>query len=213
MRAEGDAPVTVSQLTPPKDYRSQLLEDVLHGFTGYRKYLPSKYFYDGRGSELFEQITELPEYYLTRAETEILAEHADSLMARIQPDELVELGVSCVGVCLLHSYANPEHEEHLAALLAGKFPFVAISSRVNPEAREFERTATTVLSAGVMPLTRTYLDNLEAEKPPRSRLHLFHSSGGMASPDAMRDLPLGLALSGPAAGVAAAMASLSESAG
>ena len=92
MRAEGDAPVTVSQLTPPKDYRSQLLEDVFYGFTAYRKYLPSKYFYDGRGSELFEQITELPEYYLTNAETEILAEHADSLMARIQPDELVELG-------------------------------------------------------------------------------------------------------------------------
>ncbi len=92
MRTGGDAPVTVSELTSPKDYRSQMLEDVFHGFTGYRKYLPSKYFYDGRGSELFEQITGLPEYYLTRAETEILASHADALMARLQPDELVELG-------------------------------------------------------------------------------------------------------------------------
>ncbi|MEE8331030.1 MAG: L-histidine N(alpha)-methyltransferase [Acidimicrobiia bacterium] len=82
----------MSQLTQPKDHRSQLLQDVFHGFTAYRKYLPSKYFYDGRGSELFEEITTLPEYYLTRAETEILAKHADELLGRVEPDELIELG-------------------------------------------------------------------------------------------------------------------------
>ncbi len=92
MRATGDAPVTVSYLTPPKDYRAQLLDDVRHGFSDYRKHLPSKYFYDARGSELFEEITLLPEYYLTRAETEILAAHADNVMARVQPEEIVELG-------------------------------------------------------------------------------------------------------------------------
>jgi len=92
MRKVGDAPVTVSPLTPPTDHRAQLLEDVRHGFTAYRKHLPSKYFYDARGSELFEQITTLPEYYLTRAETEILEAHADALMDRLQPDEMVELG-------------------------------------------------------------------------------------------------------------------------
>lgn len=92
MRTDGDAPVTVSFLTEPKDHREAMLEDVFHGFTAYRKYLPSKYFYDGRGSELFEQITELPEYYLTRAETSILSKHAEELMERIQPEEIVELG-------------------------------------------------------------------------------------------------------------------------
>ncbi len=92
MRAEGDAAVTVSYLTKPHDHREDLLEDVRHGFTAYRKYLPSKYFYDATGSELFEQVTELPEYYLTRSEAEIISEHADELMANLQPDELLELG-------------------------------------------------------------------------------------------------------------------------
>ncbi|MBZ0216536.1 MAG: hydantoinase/oxoprolinase family protein, partial [Fimbriimonadaceae bacterium] len=63
---------------------------------------------------------------------------------------------------------------------------------------------TTVLSASVMPLAAGYLDQPEAAKPDGSQLHLFHSAGGMASPDALRDLPLALAMSGPAAGVAAA---------
>ena len=115
-----------------------------------------------------------------------------------------ECGAAAVAVSLLHSYANPAHEETLGARLRERFPFVALSNRVNPEAREYERSATTALSAGVMPLAASYLDRLDAEKPPASRLHLFHSAGGMASPEALRDLPLGLAASGPAAGVAAA---------
>ena len=113
-------------------------------------------------------------------------------------------GAEAVAVSLLHSYANPAHEEALGKRLRATFPYVALSHRVNPEAREYERTATTVLSAGVMPLAAAYMDGLERAKPAGSRLHLFHSAGGMASPAALRDLPLGLAASGPAAGVAAA---------
>ena len=56
----------------------------------------------------------------------------------------------------------------------------------------------------VMPLTAGYLDRLEQQRPKQSRLHLFHSAGGMAAPEALRDHPLGLAFSGPAAGVSAA---------
>ena len=115
-----------------------------------------------------------------------------------------ESGAAAVAVSLLHSYANPAHEEALGARLRERFPFVALSNRVNPEAREYERTATTALSAGVMPLAASYLDRLDAAKPAGSGLHLFHSAGGMASPEALRELPLGLAASGPAAGVAAA---------
>jgi len=84
--------VNIIHLTEPTDSRAQLLEDVRHGFTAYRKHLPSQYFYDAKGSELFEDITRLPEYYLTRAEAEILEEHADNIMARVQPHELIELG-------------------------------------------------------------------------------------------------------------------------
>ena len=68
-------------------------------------------------------------------------------------------------------------------------PFVALSHRVNPEAREYERTATTALSAGLMPLVGSYLDRLEGICPATTHLHLFHSAGGMASSRALRDLP------------------------
>ena len=115
-----------------------------------------------------------------------------------------ESGAEAIAVSLLHSYANPAHEEALGERLRERFPFVALSHRVNPEAREYERTATTALGAGVMPLAAAYMDDLERAKPEASRLHLFHSAGGMASPAALRELPLGLAASGPAAGVAAA---------
>jgi L-histidine N-alpha-methyltransferase len=74
------------------DRRAQLAADVRAGLTATPKTLPSKYFYDADGSELFERITHLPEYYLTRAEQEILAEHADELLALAQAEEIVELG-------------------------------------------------------------------------------------------------------------------------
>ncbi len=138
-------------------------------------------------------------------------DHDGRVMTALDPDSVGDAigrveasGAEAVAVSLLHSYANPAHEEALGARLRERFPFVALSHRVNPEAREYERTATTALSAGVMPLAAAYLDDLEARKPGDSRLHLFHSAGGMASPAALRDLPLGLAASGPAAGVAAA---------
>ena len=138
-------------------------------------------------------------------------DHEGRVLEPMEPrsvDEAVrrveESGATAVAVSLLHAYANPAHEEALGDRLRERFPFVALSNRVNPEAREYERTATTALSAGVMPLAASYLDRLEEAKPAGSRLHLFHSAGGMASPAALRALPLGLAASGPAAGVAAA---------
>jgi N-methylhydantoinase A len=113
-------------------------------------------------------------------------------------------GAEAVAVSLLHSYANPAHERALKERLSDVVAHVALSHEVNPEAREFERASTTVLSAGVMPLVSTYIDRLEAERPAGSRLHFFHSASGLCSPAVLRELPLALALSGPAAGVAAA---------
>jgi L-histidine Nalpha-methyltransferase len=67
-------------------------EDVIQGLTKNPKTLPAKYFYDSRGSQLFEQICELPEYYPTRTEASILRQYAGEI-ARITGDcELVELG-------------------------------------------------------------------------------------------------------------------------
>jgi N-methylhydantoinase A len=138
-------------------------------------------------------------------------DHQGRVMKPLDPDSVDAVirrieasGAGAVAVALLHAYADPVHEEEVGRKLREKFPFVALSNRVNPEAREYERTATTVLSASVMPLAAGYLDRLDAEKPAGARLHLFHSAGGMGAPEALRDLPLGLAVSGPAAGVAAA---------
>ena len=76
----------------PDDLATALEADVRAGLTASPKELPPKYFYDDRGSELFDAITRLPEYYPTRAERAILEAHADELAARSGADTLVELG-------------------------------------------------------------------------------------------------------------------------
>ncbi len=67
-------------------------QDVIAGLTKNLKTLPPKYFYDDYGSELFEQICELPEYYPTRTETSILEQYADEIAQITGSQELVELG-------------------------------------------------------------------------------------------------------------------------
>jgi L-histidine N-alpha-methyltransferase len=84
--------LSITQLSPQADRRSQLAEDVRAGLSASPKWLPPKWFYDARGSDLFEDITRLPEYYLTRAESEILDSITDGLVGSLRPAELVELG-------------------------------------------------------------------------------------------------------------------------
>ena len=69
-----------------------LSADVRHGLGLPLKEIPPKYFYDARGSELFEQITTLPEYYPTRCERALLNRHAPEIAALTEAEELVELG-------------------------------------------------------------------------------------------------------------------------
>jgi L-histidine Nalpha-methyltransferase len=76
---------------PPAAERT-LREDVLDGLTRPFKEIPPKHFYDARGSELFEQICELPEYYPTRTERAILEDYAPAIAERTEAAELVELG-------------------------------------------------------------------------------------------------------------------------
>jgi len=74
------------------DLSRALRQDARAGLTASPKWLPPKWFYDGYGSELFERITELPEYYLTRAEREVLAAHATEIARTVNAKTLVELG-------------------------------------------------------------------------------------------------------------------------
>ncbi|WP_225625818.1 L-histidine N(alpha)-methyltransferase [Streptomyces werraensis] len=79
--------------TLPEDATSAALRaDVLAGLTSTPKWLPPKWFYDGRGNELFEEITALPEYYPTRAEREILVARAGEIAEATGARTLVELG-------------------------------------------------------------------------------------------------------------------------
>src|SRR3954451_16350695 len=71
---------------------AQLAVDVRAGLTATPKSLPPKYFYDARGSELFDAITRLPEYYPTRAERAILEAVAPEIAARTDAATLIELG-------------------------------------------------------------------------------------------------------------------------
>ncbi|MFP1625640.1 L-histidine N(alpha)-methyltransferase [Streptomyces sp. 5K101] len=86
------SPFLLTRTLPEDATEADLRADVLHGLTRTPKVLPPKWFYDARGSELFEEITRLPEYYPTRAEREILAERAGEIAAATGARTLVELG-------------------------------------------------------------------------------------------------------------------------
>ncbi|MGN9778500.1 L-histidine N(alpha)-methyltransferase [Micromonospora sp. H33] len=75
-----------------QDLGRSLREDVRTGLTAEEKWLPPKWFYDARGSQLFEEITRLPEYYPTRAERAVLAERAGDIAAVTGAKTLIELG-------------------------------------------------------------------------------------------------------------------------
>lgn len=86
------SPFHLTRTLPEDATDAALRADVLSGLTGTPKTLPPKWFYDAHGSELFEQITELPEYYPTRAEREILVARSDEIASAARARTLVELG-------------------------------------------------------------------------------------------------------------------------
>jgi L-histidine N-alpha-methyltransferase len=87
-----NATEAIRRSTAASAHRERILEDVREGLTRSQKELDPKYFYDERGSELFEAITQLPEYYPTRAERALLQSMAAALTGRLRPVALVELG-------------------------------------------------------------------------------------------------------------------------
>lgn len=79
-----------------EDVRAQMQADAVRGLQGVNKSIPPVWFYDERGSRLFEEITQLPEYYPTRAERMLLENHAPAIAGLAKADTLVELGA---GAC------------------------------------------------------------------------------------------------------------------
>ena len=113
--------------------------------------------------------------------------------------------VQSVAVSLLHAYANPVHEQMLGERIRQFVPHVSLSHEINPEAREYERTSSTVFNAAAMPIAVEYLSELEQRLPIGSGLQVFHSAGAMIPIAAVKRRPLVMAMSGPAAGVAASV--------
>jgi 5-oxoprolinase (ATP-hydrolysing)/N-methylhydantoinase A len=118
---------------------------------------------------------------------------------------LIDGGVEAIAVSFLHSYKNPAHEDALGALIAARFPDipVSLSSAVQPELREFDRTSTTVANAYVQPLMGRYVGRLMEAIEAQGfggQFHLMQSSGGLAAPAVAVSFPVRFLESGPAGG-------------
>jgi N-methylhydantoinase A len=144
--------------------------------------------------------------------------HTGEVLAELAEDEvreaarrLREAEVEAVGVCLLHAYANPDHERRVKEILVEELPGVAIciSSEVAPEWREFERTSTTCVNAATIPIITSYLHRLRGQLEDRGlrrELLVMQSNGGVMSTSAACDWPARTVMSGPSGGVVGALA-------
>ena len=128
---------------------------------------------------------------------------------QIAVDLVENEAINSVAVCLLHSYANSEHEEMIVDIIKSRLPNIhlSISSQLLPEMKEYERTSTTVINGYVRPVVENYLlklsDQLKAIgiKVP---LSIMQSNGGRIPVEIATKKPMFCIESGPAAGVVGA---------
>ena len=133
----------------------------------------------------------------------------DEAAARGVIEKLKAQGVEAIAICLMNSWARPEHEERLAALVSEVAPEipVSVSCRVQPEIREYERTSTTAANAYIQPRIRRYVQRLRTGLDSRGYacpFYIMQSNGGFAGPEDSAEFPVRLIESGPAAGALAA---------
>ena len=120
-------------------------------------------------------------------------------------------GVEAVAVCLLHSYANPVHENAITERIKQKFPqfSVVASSEISRQWREYERTNTAAVCAYVQPVTEKYLSKMEerlASNDFAGSFYVMQSNGGIDTVTATKRTPISIVESGPASGVLGAAA-------
>jgi len=115
-------------------------------------------------------------------------------------------GVGTLGVCFLHAYADPAHEERMRAVLLEEHPdaVVSLSSQVLREYREYERAMTTLVDAAVKPRLSAYVTNIKGRLSAYDDrvipFYVMKSNGGVLSADEVVHQPITTVLSGPAAG-------------
>jgi N-methylhydantoinase A len=130
----------------------------------------------------------------------------DEQEAREVIGKLLDENIEVLAVCLLNSYANPQHERCIKGIIEELAPNLphCISFDVLPEIKEYERTSTTVINAYVMPIVARYLRLLRAALDSggiNAPLMLMQSNGGMMSAKSAAEKPANIIESGPAGGV------------
>jgi N-methylhydantoinase A len=170
-------------------------------------------FREGGRRQPFDHRREYPDPYVPRRLTFEVDERVASdgqVLLPLTPGEvhrvIAELagsGVEAVGVCLLWSIINPEHELLIGDLLRQKLPDVAVtlSHQLNPSIREYRRASSTCIDASLKPVMSEYLANLRAQLQRfgfSGRLLMVSSSGGVLDAAAARGAPIHTLKSGPA---------------
>lgn len=150
---------------------------------------------------------EIPE----RAATDGIEKSVDDADIRKLADQLEDMEIESVAICFLHAYAHPENERRVAGELRTRLDaHVSVSHEVLAEFREYERTSTTVIDAYLRPELDAYLGKLERRAaqagvpPPR----VMQANGGIARLSAVRKRAVTTVMSGPAAGVVGAQATV-----
>lgn len=169
-----------------------------------------------RGDQVYNLFFDRPRQLVPRRLIRPVRERVDSRGREVLPldaeqagaavRELLETGVRSVAVSLLFSFANPEHERQLRTILEEQKPdlYVTLSSEVDPQFREFERTSTAVVNAFIGPRVSSYVGTIEAaveELLPGARVLIMQSNGGVATPSVIARAPVQTLMSGPVAGV------------
>lgn len=130
----------------------------------------------------------------------------DANAAEVAVRRLAKDGVQAVAVCLVHSYANPEHEQRVVEIVRSVAPdlYVCASSEALQEFREYERFNTALLNVALMPVVDRYLAAFQ-ERTKAMGVHvqprIMQSNGGAVAVDNIRQRPVNTLFSGPAAGV------------
>jgi N-methylhydantoinase A len=114
-------------------------------------------------------------------------------------------GITTIGVCFLHAYANDAHERAMLEVIEAEHPgcIVSLSSEVLREYREYERSVTTLVDAAVKPKVAAYVTNIRTrldEIAPGVPFYVMKSNGGVLSAAEVVHQPITTMLSGPAAG-------------
>jgi N-methylhydantoinase A len=117
-------------------------------------------------------------------------------------------GIDSIAVCLINSYANPEHEQRIGEIIARDYPgaTVSLSHDLVRQWREYERMSTTVINSYILPRVGGYLEAMEGSLSSLGYAGLFfvnRSSGGVMSVEAAKQKPVHTIMSGPSGGAAA----------